>query len=378
MMQKTLIGLAMSALLAQFAGPAAANAAQVVVGINMTNPNRLSVADQNTMLDAMQAAGVRVIRCGIENDDKGVDFAKRVYARGMQIEWIVGFGGYFPGAPTRAYQPAAYPAMWSGHPLSSADPAQFRTYFQAMLDKLEAQGITLAAFELGNEINWTAFNPDFPLPGEGKGVLSFDDLYHDPEGQQIAKGYLQYLKDLAVLKDIRDRSKLNQHTPVLTAGLVDAEQGDVKPGSKVDSVSFSATIDFLRANGLDALVDGYGIHIYPNSNAKTPADRRMHPLEQTTFAEECQPAGSAVGKPCWVTEWGIPNTDVTCPPDEDNRTLVVRQMLGIFRSYAQEGRLGGLFLFTWNSDPWAKTIDRMSVYRCGELTPAGRLAISPL
>ena len=45
----------------------------------------------------------------------------------------------------------------------------------------------------------------------------------DPEGQQIAKGLLQYVKSLAVLKDNRDHSKLNQHTPILSAGLADLE-----------------------------------------------------------------------------------------------------------------------------------------------------------
>jgi len=61
-------------------------------------------------------------------------------------------------------------------------------------------------------------NPDFRLPGEGK-VLSLNDLYHDPEGQQVAKGYLQYMKELAALKQTRDQSKLNQHTPLLPTSL---------------------------------------------------------------------------------------------------------------------------------------------------------------
>lgn len=70
--------------------------------------------------------------------------------------------------------------MWEGHPLSSLDPDLFRTYFQTNLDKLEASGVQLASIEMGNEINWAAFNAEFPVPGEGKGVLSLDDLYHDP------------------------------------------------------------------------------------------------------------------------------------------------------------------------------------------------------
>jgi hypothetical protein len=153
---------------------------------------------------------------------------------------------------------------------------------------LEEQGIVLAAFELGNEINWTAFNAEFPLPGEGNGVLSLDDLYHDTEGKEIAKGYLQYLKILAVVKDIRDHSKLNQHTPVITAGLIDAEEGDIKAGSKVDAASFSATLDFMRANGLDKIVDGYGIHIYPNGIRKL--QRISACMLLTTHPESAHPA----------------------------------------------------------------------------------------
>jgi hypothetical protein len=40
-----------------------------------------------------------------------------------------------------------------------------------------------------------------------------------PEGQQVAKGYLQHIKLLAVFKDIWDHSRLNQRTPILSAGL---------------------------------------------------------------------------------------------------------------------------------------------------------------
>jgi hypothetical protein len=66
-------------------------------------------------------------------------------------------------------------------------------------------------------------NADFRLPGEGR-VLGLSDLYHDTEGQQVAKGYLQYLKELTALKQVRDHSRLNQHTPLLPTSLVDIEQ----------------------------------------------------------------------------------------------------------------------------------------------------------
>jgi hypothetical protein len=94
-----------------------------------------------------------------------------------------------------------------------------------LLSKLEEKGIVLEAFEPGNEINWAGFNADFSLPGEGR-VLSIDDLKNDPEGKRIAKGYLQYIKLLEALKDIRDHSKLNQHTAIISAGLADLSGSD--------------------------------------------------------------------------------------------------------------------------------------------------------
>jgi hypothetical protein len=165
-------------------------------------------------------------------------------------------------------------------------------------------------------------------------------------------------------------------TRILTAGLMDAEEGDMSASRRVEAVSFSATLDFMRANGLDNLVDGYGIHGYPNSNPSTPAAKRWEASEQETFVKECHPAGSAVGKPCWLTEWGIPNMDTSCPAHEDSRELVIRQVRDMFHQYIHQGRIGGLFYFTWGSDD--KQPDPYSVYRCSALTGAGKVALQPM
>ena len=92
-----------------------------------------------------------------------------------------------------------------------------------LLARLEGAGVTLAGFELGNEINSPMFNEDFSLPAENPSrsrEFNLDDLSHDPEAQQVARGYLLYLKLLAVIKDVRSRSKLNQHAAIVSAGLV--------------------------------------------------------------------------------------------------------------------------------------------------------------
>jgi hypothetical protein len=106
-----------------FLVPAPALAQDMVVGVNVVNPLRASLADQNTLLNQLKAAQVRVIRCGISHCDKGIDFAKRAAAQGVRIQLILG-PEYTPNAPTRLYQPDEFPAMWGpGHPLSFADPA---------------------------------------------------------------------------------------------------------------------------------------------------------------------------------------------------------------------------------------------------------------
>src|ERR1700722_7583978 len=153
-------------------------AQDIVVGVNVVNPMRASIADQNAVFSQLEAAHVHVIRCGISNDEKGIDYAKRAKAHGIQIHLGTG-PQYSPGAALRPYQPETCPAMWGGPPLSYADPALSSANFQKLFDALDANGIVLAGIELGNEINWAAFNPEFPLPGEGK-ILSLSDLSRDP------------------------------------------------------------------------------------------------------------------------------------------------------------------------------------------------------
>jgi hypothetical protein len=244
----------------------------------------------------------------------------------------------------------------------------------------DANGITLTGIELGNEINWAAFNPEFPLPGEGK-ILTRADLANDPEGKQIALGLRQYLNVLAALKDVRDHSEHNAKTPIILAGLVAAEDGGKLYNTKdEDMAGLAATIGFLRANGLDALVDYYGIHSYPSSSK--PGDPAADAARDAHFTSvdlgECRPPGSTAGKPCWITEWGFPNRDVSCPTDDANQTKLVEEMRADFARAAGQGLLVGAELFSWDSDPWSKSVDADSVYRCGSLTQSGRAAIAPL
>lgn len=376
--------LAITCLWGVLAWIAPATADEVVVGINvpyLNNPDgKTSRVDQEiaTLKDLM-AVGVRVIRTGIAPDQSGIDFAKRIYDAGLKLHWEFGLQ-YAPGAKQRPWQPEKFPNVWAQYPLSEADPERFRASFQPRLDQLEKMGIQLEAFELTAEINMTPFNGDFPLPGKGR-IFGLNDLSHDPEGQQIAKGYLQYLRVLAVLKDIRDHSKLNRHTPIISAGLGSYEfpegpnPNTAKPGTQTDIVSINATLQFMRANGLDKLVDAYGIHVYPWDNGPgqpAAAEGRRARLARFDLTE-CKPAGSPDGKPCWITEWGFKNKDASCPIHEADQVALIKEMRDNFRPYVRQGRLTGLIYYAW-----IDTRENFGVYRCNALTESARLAIAPM
>jgi hypothetical protein len=352
-------------------GLAGAAAADLLTGVNVPNPMRASEPSRNALIGQLKSSGVHVVRFALRPDDKDLEFAKNLYAQGIKIDLIVD-PQYAPNAPTRPADPA-FPNMYSGHYLSAADPDISKNYFQSLLAKLEARGVVLAGLELGNEINWSAFNGEFPIPGEGK-IFSLDDLEHDSEGQRIANGYLQYLKILGVLKAVRDHSTLNQKTPIISAGLSNTGRARTTPGAKLDGASISATLVFMRAHGLDKLVDAYGIHYYPWN--KDAAGRKAN-LENNAVAE-CHPANSGAGKPCWITEWGVENRGASCPLDESSRLPIVREMMDDFIELAQQRKVVAILYYDWTGDPWAKNIDPNSIFRCGALTNAGKLTLSPM
>jgi hypothetical protein len=138
------IPLALCALFGILVAPRV-SATQVVVGTNVVNPYLLNLADQDDLLNQLQTAGVHVIRASITLDAKGIAFARRAWQKNIRIEWLIyRFGGYNPFGKV---------------PLSAADPEQFRATFGPVLAQLEAEQISIAGFELGNEINLSKTNP---------------------------------------------------------------------------------------------------------------------------------------------------------------------------------------------------------------------------
>jgi hypothetical protein len=332
-------------------------------GVNVNSFQDFDAAQQETIVQQLVTSGVRCGRTSLRPDDKNIHLAKELQDKGIGL--VLSTGAEFsPNAPVRPADAKRH--MRSAPPLSSADPERSRAFYQSLFDKLDANGIVLAGVELGNEINWTDFNGDFPIPGQGK-AFTLEDLSRDPEAQQVARGFLQYLKVLAALKAVRDHSKLNRQTPIISAGMAAVTGDEWQRRLEVDGVSIPATYAFLRAHGLDQLVDGYGVHDYPpevKPGDKAGAAQRLSVLDSKIF-----PPGNA--KPYWLTEWGFSST-ATSSEEDQSRTRSVTEMRAYFRRLFQEGRLRGVFWYVWNEP------DRCSIYRNGALMEAGKLAIAPM
>lgn len=333
------------------------------VGVNVNSFQNFSAADQQAIVEQLKRSGVGFVRTFLRPDDKNMTLAKDLQSEGIGLVLVTG-AEFYPNAPLRPADEKRH--MRSAMPLSYADPERSRAYYQTVFDKLDEKGVVLAGVELGNEINWTDFNGDFPIPGQGKS-FTFEDLSRDPEAKKVAQGFLQYLKVLAALKEVRDHSKLNKHAPIISTGMAAVTGSQWQQNLKVDGVSIPATYAFLRAHGLDNLVDGYGVHDYPpvvNPGDKAAAAQRIAMLDNSIF-----PPGNA--KPYWMTEWGFSSVATSSAQDQD-RARSVAEMRAYFLHLFRQGRLGGLFWYVWNEP------DRDSIYRGGALMETGRQAIAPM
>lgn len=333
------------------------------VGVNVNSFQNFNAEDQQLVVEQLKRSGVRFVRTSLRPDDKNMDLAKNLQSEGIGLVLVPG-AQFYPNAQPRPADEKRH--IRSAMPLSQADPERSRAYYQTIFDKLDARGVVLAGVELGNEINWADFNGDFPIPGQGK-AFTLEDLSRDPEAEKVAQGLLQYLRVLAALKDVRDHSRLNKRAPIISAGMAAVTGGQWQQNLKVDGISIPATYAFLRAHGLDNLVDGYGVHDYPP--VVKPGDRAAAAQRNAQLNNSIFPPGNT--KPYWLTEWGFSSAAASSAEDQD-RARSVAEMRAYFLQLFRQGRLGGVFWYVWNEP------DRDSIYRGGTLMDAGRQAIAPM
>ena len=307
-----------------------AHAQKMVVGVNVVGVDLASDQQQDALIAQLQRDGVKTIRTGLGgHGERYTSFVIKAYQLGIgSVVMVSPFAGNSGQHALPADAAAGRP--WGLPALSDADPDGFSKWFVPTLARLEAAGVHVTAFELGNELNTPRFNADFRPELISGRVLGLPDLDNprDREGNAVATGYRDYLRIMASLKGFRDHSKFNQKTPILSSMSADwgaphnRKRGDRAP----DAVSIPDSIAFLRQNGLDELVDGYAVHTYPSADPSLSVAARAELLEQRGVLSACRRGA----KPCWVTEWGFQNAAQACPLHDEARAQEIRAERGVF------------------------------------------------
>jgi hypothetical protein len=330
-------------------------------------PLLLTEPQQDALIEELRRDGVTTVRLGF--GPPYLHFIMKAHQSGIGSVVIIYPNQEGSGAHTRPADPGVG-IHWAQAPLTDADPEKLKKWLSAQLATLEATGAHLTAFEVGNEINGPFYNGDF-LPKQASGrQLGVADLNNrnDPEGSAIAKSFTTYLNVVAAVKEVRDQSKLNHATPIISAGLASAGTPGKRPGQKLDGVAVTDTLKFMQSKGLDHLVEGYGVHAYTAPDPNRTADVLLGKSNADAFAA-CTRA-----KPCWLTEWGYDNNSRSCPINEQTRIKLINAMRGALEQLAAQGRLAASIYYSWGGPGEAGS----TIFRCGSLTEAGKLALQPL
>ena len=326
------------------------------IGVNRVNLAWLSRADQERVLGEIAASGISHVRLSLSRPvDKSIEALGIADRLGLKIllEIQLGNKDYYP-AGTRPR--SGFGRIWDVRRLSDLDLHLYRMELQSALSSIDAMGIRLDAIEPGNEINYSAYNGDLAVY-EKAGRRTPRTVSDVADRSALERGLDAYIGAVRITREELRATVHSRDALLISAGLSDIGTGeaDRRGMERLDAGEF---LPLLQKRGLDALVDGYGIHVYPGR--KDGAALRRH---VTTLLDFCRPEGQ--GKPCWVTEWGIANTVLSCPVDDRAREAAVRAVRRSFAELMNKGRLKAAFYYDWDTQPV------YSVWRCGALSPAG-------
>ncbi|CDZ45789.1 Hypothetical protein NGAL_HAMBI1189_10810 [Neorhizobium galegae bv. officinalis] len=329
------------------------------IGVNRVNLAWLSRADQERVLKEIAASGITHVRLSLSMPvDKSIDALEIADRLGLKILLEIQLGNkdyYPPGARPRA----GFGRIWDVQRLSDLDLDLYRSQLRSALRRIDGMGIRIDAVEPGNEINYSAYNGDLVVY-EKPGRRTPRNVSQVADRTAFERGLDVYVGAVRVTREELRATVHSRDALLISAGLSDVGTGeaDRRGMERLDPGEF---ISLLRERGIDALVDGYGIHLYPGRKDDAALIRYVR-----TLLGFCRPEGE--GKPCWVTEWGIANTALSCPLDDREREVAVRAVRRSFDELMDEGRLRAAFYYDWDTQAV------YSVWRCGALSPAGAAA----
>lgn len=349
-----------SLLVASTCASPPADAQPYIRGVNQSRIMWMTHEERADILSDIAEHKVPAVRIPMNQPFPAVlDAIELAKARHLQVLLVVSLNtpDFYPEGETK--RPAPVQLGVSYH-LSRIDPARFRASFSAFWRELEARELTLMGLELGNEINWT-FNGDIAVHEDAPGHV-YDSIHAMPEGDAFEKGLDKYIVLLRIVRELRDNSRHNRDMKLLSAGMANVRPSFAK-SIKADSVDAGLTYRLLENRGLSKVIDAAAIHYYP----PPPMPPRERAVLLDRILDACSQSEASGG--CWMTEWGVNNTDSGCPVNDNSRVALVDETRRAFAEAARKGRLAADFYFEWSgSSP-------RSIWRCGSLMEGGKAAL---
>ncbi len=266
----------------------------------------------NAIYDGMarDLPGLDWIRADIQDDDPNVisnyvQIVRKAKEKGFKVLALFGPTALDVGGGTFPYR------------LSAVNQTRLRTRLLNYINAIKAAGLSVDAFEVGNELDSTGFNADNP-----KDINLFRSAYG------------------AFLKTSLDVIKSSQGFPnakVITVGF--ANMMDYCPECHLDNPP-AALAGLRNYNGenLLARVDGYGFHVYPlPSTIQSQTGRILQQYKDAGLGD----------KPVWITEWGF--WRVHFPYNGHPRSWAMDQFLQYVSTQTITPR-GPVFLFNYRGD----------------------------
>lgn len=217
-----------------------------------------------------------------------VDTVTQVHARGMKILATIGPTGSDFDAKD-LISPAVSGCQWGTHSLSKINLALYKKRLIAHFEALKQAGLSVDAFELGNELDLYCNDADMPK-GSEFAVHHWQWFLTSEQVQTFVKGYVPFLKTSVEI--IREYFP---HAKIITFGMGNPTGNSAPLIQALENFTDSSgkTFDYT------SLVDGYGSHIYP------PADTTLDMVTRATG--ELTRQGAILPhireKPIWISEW---------------------------------------------------------------------------
>lgn len=304
-------------------------------GIARSNLVWASPADREAVVSGIATLGASWFRDGFFEPINGVsdfvDLVSRVKGHGLKMLAIVtqspedydtGENAYINGGSS--FQKLC---GWStgALPLSTINLTKFSRRLSSQFAALRAAGLTVEAFEIGNEFDWSCFNGDVPYGHDASAG----------ELNTVAQAYAAFLRTAI---NVIHEPQYFPNAKILTFGLAN-QPATLNRGFHLKNPA--AMIAMLRnLNGKNYLqnVDAYGAHIYPDANDAVNSGRAMLQSDVDALGTD---------RPFWVTEWGF---GTTAFPNQAGKTRsqVIEDFLGMLNSQYSTP-IGPEFFYAYSS-----------------------------